>query len=279
MTPTLIVLVLMAGWPLARTFWFSLTDANLTSYDEAQYIGFENFKTLLHEDDWWTSVRNTVRFSVVSVALETVLGMIIALALNAQFKGRGLLRAAVLVPWAIPTIVSAQMWSWMFHDMYGVINDVLRRLHLISEPVAWTADPTLSVFAVIAVDVWKTTPFMALLILAALQQLPADCYEAARIDGAGPVRVFFRITLPLVRGPLLVAVIFRALDAMRVFDLFYVLTNNSNESMSMAVYARQKIFGEQQMGMGAAASAALFAIIALMTAGYLVLMRRGLEEG
>jgi trehalose/maltose transport system permease protein len=278
--PTLVVLALVAGWPLARTLWFGLTDARLdtVTLGEVRFIGLDNFRALWEDPSWWQSVWVTLRFTAISVALETVLGLVIAMALNARFRGRGVLRAAVLVPWAIPTIVSARMWSWMFHDVYGVINDVLLRLGLISEPVAWTADPALSILAVIAVDVWKTTPFMALLILAALQQLPQEVYEAAKIDGAGPVRVFFRVTLPLIRGPLMVAVIFRVLDAMRVFDLFYILTNNSSESMSMAVYSRQQMFDFQEVGMGAAASSALFMIIALITVAYLVLMRRGLQE-
>jgi len=276
--PTLVVLLLVAGWPLGRTIWFSLTDARLDALEDAKFTGLDNFRALFEDPNWRSAVWVTLRFSAISVTLETVLGMIIALALNVKFRGQGLLRAAVLVPWAIPTIVSAKMWGWMLHDVYGVVNHVLLKLHLIAQPLAWTADPFLSIIAVIAVDVWKTTPFMALLILAGLQQLPQDCYEAARLDGAGPLRVFFRITLPLLRGPLLVAIIFRVLDAMRVFDLFYVLTNNSNESMSMAVYARQQMFDFQEIGMGAAASTALFAIIALMTVAYLVLMRGSLEE-
>jgi len=276
--PTLLVLMLVAGWPLARTLWFSFTDARLDALEDAHFTGLDNFRALAEDPNWWRAVWVTVRFSAISVALETGLGMIFALALNVRFRGQGWLRAAVLVPWAIPTIVSAKMWGWMLHDVYGVINHVLLKLHLIPGPLAWTADSVLSVISVIAVDVWKTTPFMALLILAGLQQLPQDCYEAARLDGAGPLRVFFRITLPLLRGPLLVAVVFRALDAMRVFDLFYVLTNNSNESMSMAVYARQQMFDFQEIGMGAAASTALFSIIALMTVAYLLVIRGSLEE-
>lgn len=277
--PTLVVLAGVAGWPLLRTFWFAFTDANLSDLEAAQYVGVDNFILVMEDPTWWRSVWNTFRFTGVSVALETVLGMIIALTLNTRFPGRGIMRAAVLVPWAIPTVVSARMWGWMFHDVYGVINAMLLSVGLISQPMAWTADPELSMAAIIAVDVWKTTPFMALLLLAALQMLPEEIYEAAKLDGANRVRVFFQITLPLIRGPMLVAIIFRVLDALRVFDLFYVLTTNSSESMSMAVYARQQMFEFQDLGLGAAAASLLFAVIALFTVAYLSLARVTAEEG
>jgi trehalose/maltose transport system permease protein len=273
MLPTLIAMGLVAGWPLARTFWFAFTDANLTDMAAAQFVGLASLQSVLEDPDWWTTVWTTFRFALVSVSLETVLGLIIALALNAKFPGRALLRAAVLVPWAIPTVVSARMWAWMFNDIYGVINAMFLWLGLISEPLAWTAEPNLSFAAVVAVDVWKTTPFMALLILAALQMLPGDIYEAAKIDGAGPIRVFFQVTLPLLKGPLMVAIIFRMLDALRVFDIFFVLTGGSTDTMPMAGYARQRMFEYQEIGVGSASAALLFVIIALFTAVYMVVGR------
>ncbi len=273
----LVVLALVAGWPLLRTIWFGFTDARLDDMAAAEFIGLGNFVLLVEDETWWRAVRNTVWFTVVSVSLETVLGMIIALVLNARFAGRGLMRAAVLIPWAIPTIVSAKMWGWMYHDQFGVVNDVLLALGVIAEPVAWTADPGLAIYAVIAVDVWKTTPFMALLLLAGLQMLPAECYESARVDGVHPVKVFFRITLPLIKPALMVAVIFRALDALRVFDLIYVLTSNSEDTMSMSVYARQQLVDFQDVGFGSAASTMLFMIIAAFTVLYLVAGRISLD--
>ena len=276
-SPMLVVLALVAGWPLLRTIWFAFTDARLDDMAAAEFIGLGNFVLLAEDETWWRAVRNTVWFTVVSVSLETVLGMIIALVLNARFAGRGLMRAAVLIPWAIPTIVSAKMWGWMYHDQFGVVNDVLLALGVIAEPVAWTADPGLAIYAVIAVDVWKTTPFMALLLLAGLQMLPAECYESARVDGVHPVKVFFRITLPLIKPALMVAVIFRALDALRVFDLIYVLTSNSEDTMSMSVYARQQLVDFQEVGFGSAASTMLFMIIAAFTVLYLVAGRISLD--
>lgn len=264
--PMLLVLAAVAGWPLLRTIYFAFTDARLSTLEAHKLVWLENFATLAVDAEWWRAVWNTVLFTVISVALETVLGLVIALTLNAHLPGRGLLRAAVLVPWAIPTVVSAQMWNWMFNDLYGVLNAMLLALGVIDAPRAWTADPSLALFAVIAVDVWKTTPFMALLTLAALQLLPAELYEAARIDGASPFHVFWRITLPLIRPALTVAVVFRTLDALRVFDLPYVLTGNSRYTASMAVFARQRLVDFQDVGYGSAASTFLFLIIAVFTA-------------
>jgi trehalose/maltose transport system permease protein len=227
---------------------------------------------------WWRSVWNTVVFSVVSVFFEMVLGIIIALVLNANLPGRGVLRAAVLIPWAIPTIVSAQMWGWMLNDQYGVFNEILISWGWIEERVAFTAERALALPAVIAVDVWKTTPFMALLVLAALQLLPGEVYEAAKVDGIHPVRAFFRITLPLIRPALMVAVIFRALDALRIFDLIYVLTSGSRDTMSMSVYARQNLVDFQDVGYGSALSTALFIIIAGFTVIYIALGRVNLGQ-
>ncbi|QRM27865.1 sugar ABC transporter permease [Microvirga sp. VF16] len=270
--PSLIAVALIAGWPLARTIWFSFTDADLNNLSDYEFIGFENYLAnydsewlgLLTDPDWWHSVWNTVWFTLVSVSIETVLGIIVALILNATFPGRGLMRAVILIPWAIPTVVSARMWNWMLHDQFGVINDMLLRFGLIAAPISWTANPDTALWTVVMVDVWKTTPFMALLILAALQMLPGDIYEAAKVDGIHPVRVFFRVTLPLIKPALIVAIIFRALDALRVFDLIYVLTANSRDTMSMSVYARQQLVDFQEVGLGSAASTLIFLIIALL---------------
>jgi trehalose/maltose transport system permease protein len=276
--PMLLVLAAVAGWPLLRTIWFAFTDANLSDLSLAQFIGFANFEYLLTDPDWWVAVRNTMVFTICSVTIETILGLGIALALNAHFQGRGLLRAAVLIPWAIPTVVSAQMWSWMFNDVFGIINVILMNLGLINQPIAWTASPDTALAAVIIVDVWKTTPFMALLILAGLQMLPSECYEAAKVDGVHPLRVFWKITLPLLKPALLVAIIFRALDALRIFDLIYVMTGNNKSTMSMSVYARQQLVDFQDVGFGSAAATMLFVSIAVITAVYLTAARVGRED-
>lgn len=277
--PMLVVLAGVAGWPLFRTVFFSFTDATLATLDGFQGVGLDNYLWLVRDPVWWRAVWNTLVFTVVSVGIETALGLGIALILNAHLPGRGLLRAAVLIPWAIPTVVSAQMWGWMFHDLYGVVNAILMGLGLIAEPRAWTADPDLAMPVVIAVDVWKSTPFMALLILAALQMLPRDLYEAARVDGVHPVKVFVRITLPLIRPALMVAVLFRTLDALRVFDLMYVLTGNSRSTMSMSVYARQYLIDFQDVGYGSAAATLLVLVLAAATVLAVTLGRVRVDAG
>lgn len=283
--PLLAVLLLVAAWPLARSIWFSLTDADLFALDRAQFIGLENYLVrvdgewygILTDPQWWLAVENTLYFAVVSVGIETLLGLVIALVLHQGFRGRGLVRAAILIPWAIPTIVSAQMWGWMLNDQFGMLNDLLLRLGMIEQGIAWTADPDYVMKAVILVDVWKTTPFMALLILAALQLLPRDCYEAARVDGVHPLRVFWQVTLPLIRPALMVAVIFRLLDALRMFDLVYVLTPNAQQTAMMSTFARQQLVDFQQVGYGSAATTLMFFLIGLLTIAYIMLGRLRLD--
>ena len=280
--PMLAALLLVAGWPLMRSIWFSFTDAKLNTLYSAEWIGFGNYlrwqtlssgairwRGVLADPDWWNAVWNTMRFAAVSVSLEAVLGMLVALVLNAEFKGRGIVRAAILIPWAIPTIVSAKMWQWMLNDQFGIINDVLIRLGLISQKIAWTASADTAMTAVLIVDIWKTTPFMALLILAGLQMIPRDIYEAAKVDGIHPVKVFFRVTLPLVRPALMVAIIFRVLDAMRIFDLIYVLTPNSKATKTMSVLAQENLFQFDNFAEGSTQSTLLFVIILVLTTLYI----------
>ena len=292
LAPTFLVLALVAGWPLIRTIYFSFTNASLTNLSGAEFVGFANYlswvtlksgrtiyRGLLADPAWWNAVWNTLKFTVLSVSIETALGLVVALVLNAQFPGRGLVRAAILIPWAIPTIVSAKMWAWMLNDQFGILNDMLLGLGLIGEKIAWTASPDTAMIAVLIVDVWKTTPFMALLILAGLQMVPGDIYEAARIDGVHPVRIFWRVTLPLIRPALMVAVIFRMLDALRIFDLIYVLTPNNAQTKTMSVMARENLFDFDKFAYGAAASTMLFLIIATITILYMWLGRLNLSGG
>ncbi len=286
LAPTLIVLAMVAGWPLGRTIWFSFTDATLETIGESSYnmVGLTNYfgkygvfnfgaADGFWSTDWGFAIKNTFSFAIVSVILETILGVVIALVMNAEFKGRAFVRAAVLVPWAIPTIVSAKMWAWIMHDQFGVLNAMLKSWGIIDANIAWTADPAYALWSVVLVDVWKTTPFMALLTLAALQMLPKDCYEAAYVDGIHPVKVFFKVTLPLIWPALMVAVIFRLLDALRVFDLIYVMTSNSVDTISMSGFVRREIVDNNYVGLGSAASTVLFLIIAACTLVYLKVSR------
>ncbi|MFM1948725.1 MAG: Trehalose transport system permease protein SugA [Pseudomonadota bacterium] len=290
LAPMVLLMLVVAVWPLARSIWFSFTDININDISAAEFVGWENYfgeyglffnpndEGGFWAGDWGVSMRNTFSFAVVSVILETLTGLGVALLLNQEFKGRALVRTAVLVPWAIPTIVSAKMWGWMLNDQFGVLNNYLMALGLISQKVAWTAEPAYALWTVVLVDVWKTTPFMALLILAALQTVPKDCYEAARVDGVHPLRVFWRITLPLIRQPLMVAVVFRLLDSLRVFDLIYVLTANGSTTISMSGFVRREMVEYGNMGYGSAASTSLFLIILLTAIVFLKLARVKLSE-
>jgi trehalose/maltose transport system permease protein len=285
-----LLMLVVAVWPLARSIWFSFTDININDISAFQFVGLENYmgdyglffnpneEGGFWSGDWGISIRNTFSFALVSVILETLTGLGVALLLNQEFKGRGLVRTAVLVPWAIPTIVSAKMWGWMLNDQFGVINTYLMGLGVISQKIAWTAEPAYALWTVVLVDVWKTTPFMALLILAALQTVPKDCYEAARVDGVHPLRVFWKITLPLIRQPLLVAVVFRLLDSLRVFDLIYVLTANGSTTISMSGFVRREMVEYGNMGYGSAASTSLFLIILLTAIIFLKLARVKMSE-
>jgi trehalose/maltose transport system permease protein len=290
--PMIAALALVAAWPLLRTIYFSFTDTSLNNLAGGEWVGFDNYlniRTLssgrvvyrgtLVDPAWWNAVWNTFRFAIVSVSIETVLGLMVALVLNAEFKGRGLVRAAILIPWAIPTIVSAKLWAWMFNDQFGIINDMLLNLGIISQKIAWTANVDTAMFAVLLVDIWKTTPFMALLCLAGLQMIPRDMYEAAKIDGIHPVKVFFKVTLPLVKPALMVAVIFRLLDALRIFDLIYVLTPNSSATKTMSIISRENLIDFDNFAYGSAQSTLLFLIIAVSVILYIWLGRVDLGGG
>ncbi len=269
LAPTLAALAAVGLWPLSRTVWLSLTDARLGQTGLARFVGLDNYRLLIGDSEWWNAVWNTLVFAMGSVTIETVLGIVFALVMNARFRGQALVRAAILVPWAIPLVVSGKMWAWMYNDLYGVVNAALIGTGVISAPIAWLADADLAMAAIIATDVWKTTPFMALLILAALQMVPNDVYEAARLDGVSSVRVFFRITLPLIRPVLLVAVIFRTLDALRIFDLVYIMTSNSRQTATMSIFARRELVEFADVGYGSAASVLIFLIVGAVTLVYL----------
>lgn len=210
--------------------------------------------------DFIKSVWNTLLFTIFSVFFETILGLIVALVVNSEFKGRGAMRAVMLVPWAVITVVSARMWEWMFEPTRaGLFNMLGDRFGLIDGSFAFLSDTSLQLPAIIAVDVWKTTPFMALLILAGLQLVPNELYEAAEMDGASKLRQFFDITLPLLKPSLAVALIFRTLDALRVFDVFQVML--SQKRYSMASFNYFQLISARQMGMASAIGVIIFIII------------------
>jgi len=266
MSPTIAVIIFVAAYPLGRTFYDSFTDASFGAA-ATHFIGWTNYYNLIHDTPFWNSVKETFKFTILTVVLEFVLGMIIALVVNSNFRGRGAMRAAMLVPWAIITVVNAQMWKLMYNDTYGVFNDFLQKIHVVSSPVAFTVSHPLA--SVVAIDVWKTTPFVALLLLAGLQVIPSDVYEAANVDGASKWQQYWRITLPLLVPAILVTLIFRTMDALRVFDVFYVLFGSRPDTETMAIYDYQNIVPFGLVGYGAAISVAIFIILGIVITIYI----------
>jgi trehalose/maltose transport system permease protein len=274
LAPALAVVGFVAMYPLGKTIYQSFTNQEfLAGITPTKWVGLHNYRVLWHDTFFRNSVVETVKFTAITVSFEFVLGLIIALVVSSSFKGRGLMRAVMLVPWAIPTVVAAQMWKWMLDDVFGVVNDLGLRLHLISHSHAWISDPATALASVCAVDIWKTTPFVALLLLAGLQVIPGDLYEAASVDGASKLQQFWRITLPLLRPAILVTLIFRTLDALRVFDVFYVFFGQRPDTQTMAIYNQGTIIGDGHVGYGAAISVAIFLIISLFVVIYVTFMR------
>ncbi|MGI9048848.1 MAG: carbohydrate ABC transporter permease [Rubrobacteraceae bacterium] len=251
--PSLVIILIVALIPIVSSVWLSLHQATIVQ--TGAFVGLQNYITVFQDSSFLSGFKNTLIFTVVSVFFEFIIGLAIALAINRAFRGRGLVRAAVLVPWAFPTVISAAMWRLMFQDQVGIINYVANTLGLINQPIL--SNNTLLLIAAILVDVWKTTPFMALLLLAGLQTIPGDVYEAARVDGANILQRFFQITLPLLKPTILVAVLFRTLDSYRVFDLFWVLSNRQLESLSTYVYEGVRIT-QLQFATGNAAAVFIF---------------------
>jgi trehalose/maltose transport system permease protein len=273
--PSLLIIMLVAFFPVLYGIVLSLTDSTVTAF--GSFVGVENYVEMFQNPDFLVGFVNTVIFTVVSVSLEFIIGLGIALAVNRAFRGRGLVRAAILVPWAFPTVISAVMWRLMFQDRIGIIQYVASTIGIVSEPIL--ADRTLLLIAAILVDVWKTTPFMALLLLAGLQVIPGDVYEAARVDGANVYQRFFQITLPLLKGAILVAVLFRTLDSYRVYDLFYAMGQRELESLSTFVYEGVRI-SQLQFAQGNAAAVFIFVTAFLIALFFIKVlgMRTSAEE-
>lgn len=271
--PSLIVVIGVAFYPLASTIYATFFDARLGSSRAWEYVGLENYTRLLSSSQWWEAVWATVKFTIASVFFELVLGLGIAIVVNSKFPGRGVMRTAMLVPWAIPTAISSQMWKWMYHDVFGVVNDFFTRIvPILPQKIAWIANAQTALWALVAVDVWKTTPFMALLLLAGLQLIPGDVYEAASVDGATGWRQFTKITLPMLRPAIVVALIFRTLDALRVFDLVWIMTGGAFATETMASMNQRNLIQFQQLGYGSTISVAIFAVIAIFVVFYVTVI-------
>lgn len=271
LAPALAALAAVAVFPLIWTVWESLHRHDLRlPWLGRPFAGFGNYAELAGDARFWEALAHTAVFTAVTVALELAFGLALALALDQIVRGRGLLRAAVLVPWAIPTVVAALLWRFLFDSQAGIVNPLLVRAGLLEEPVAWMAGAVTAWVPVILADVWKTTPFVALLLLAGLQTIDRSLYESAAVDGAGGFRQLTAITLPLLRPALLVALLFRTLDAFRVFDLVYVITGGGpgTATETLALYTFSTLFSNLRFGYGAALSVVVFAVVFLLALAY-----------
>ena len=255
--PALFIILVVAFYPVAYSVYLSFFEATINNV--GSFVGLQNYVRMFASPEFVEGLTNTVMFTVASVSLEFIFGLAIALAINRVFRGRGLVRAAVLVPWAFPTVISAVMWRLMLQDQVGIINYAANALGVIQGPIL--SDHTLLMVAAILVDVWKTTPFMTLLLLAGLQTIPEDLYEAARIDGANAVQRFTQITLPLLKPAILVAVLFRTLDSWRVYDLFWAMSNRELESLSTFVYKAVRV---SQLNFPVGNAAAVFVFLSAL---------------
>jgi ABC-type sugar transport system permease subunit len=264
--PTIIIIALVAVYPIIDSIRLSLLD-NPLIVSGAAFVGLRNYMQVIGDPAFKNSVGITITFSVVSVALETLVGFAVALLMNQMFPGRGLVRTAILIPFAFPTIVSGQIWLLMFNAQNGVLTYLMQATHLLAPGDSLLRTPSGLVTASIIIDVWKTTPFMALLLLAGLQVIPNELYEAAGVDGSSRWQKFWTITLPMLRNALLIALMFRLLDALRAFDLFYILTGGGREVQTMALYSYANMFQGTTFDFapGVAAAVILFIICAVVS--------------
>ena len=270
--PAIVTILLIAVIPLAQTIGDSLFQINLKFENAPRpFVGLDNYGKVLSDESWFNALSVTGLVVVASVAVELVLGMLIALLINRSFRGRGIVRAAVLVPWALTTVVSAKMWAWIYDGQYGVFNDLLMRLGLIDQPIIFLVRPELTIWAMIAAEIWKTTPFMALLLLAGLQLIPTELYEASALDGASRWQAFWRVTLPMLKPTILVALLFRTIDAVRMFDLPRVLTNGGpgKSTETVVLYTYNTFFTSLNFGYGSTLAVMIFLIVVLVSFIYI----------
>lgn len=261
--PAMVLLLLVFGYPIVRAFWLSLFTKNLGTQLQPVFSGLDNYGRMMGDGRFWQSFLVTTIFTSASVISELILGLIIALVLNQQFFGRGLVRTTAILPWALPTALIGLAWAWIFNDQYGIANDILLRLGFIKTGINWLGDPTLAMIAVVVADVWKTTPFISILLLAGLQSISADLYEAHSIDGATPWQSFTQITLPLLIPQILIAVLFRFAQAFGIFDLISVMTGGgpggATEVVSLYIYST--IMRYLDFGYGAALVVVTFLLL------------------
>lgn len=273
-SPALLIMLAVTVYPLLSSLYISFLQWNLKRPQEGHpFTWFSNYSYVLGDSRFWESLRITAMFAGMAVTLEIVLGFLIALMLNREFRGRTIVRMLSLLPWAIPSIVNGIMWKWILNPRYGALNGLLLQLNIIHSPrdyITWLGDPLLALVMVVIADVWKETPFIMLLFLAALQTIPKDLYEAARVDGASPLRLVFSVTLPLISPTLFVALALRTIWALKSFDLIYTLTAGGPSAGTSVIgyYTYVESFVSLNLGRGAAAAYIMTIIVMVLVILY-----------
>jgi multiple sugar transport system permease protein len=266
LTPAFLFVACLAVSPIVRVVWLSFYTQNLGTELQPRFSGISNYVRLVNDGHYLAALQVTAVFTAIAVSVELLLGLGMALLLNETFRGRSLARAAALVPWALPTAVLALAWKWVFNDQYGVFNDLLLRLHLIDHSIAWLGRPGTAMFSLILADVWKTSPFMTIILLAGLQNIPHQLYEAGQIDGAGPLRGFRMITLPLLVPSIALAVLFRTIQSFGIFDLPFVMTGGGpgGATETVAIYTYNTYLRYLDFGYGSAMMVGTTLVMALI---------------
>lgn len=258
--PAVIAMLLVTAYPIVYAVVLSFQDLDLRFPEEGGFVGLDNYKTVLSSSLWWTDLFNTAFITVITVAIELALGMAIALVMYRAIFGRGAIRAAVLIPYGIVTVVAAFSWQFAFDPATGFVNN----LPLIADDKAWFGDRFSSFAVIIMAEVWKTTPFMALLLLAGLTTIDDGLYEAAKVDGANAWQRFWRITLPLMKPAILVALLFRTLDSFRVFDTIFIMTRGAQDTESVSILGYNQLISRLNLGLGSAVSVLIFICVLLI---------------
>ncbi|GAB5375387.1 MAG: sugar ABC transporter permease [Acuticoccus sp.] len=274
-TPTILVIVLILVYPVIQSVVLSFGQSSIDGSGGYTFVGLDHYAKLLSTERFWNALGVTLTFTALSIPLELCLGIGLALILNESFRGKGLARLAVLFPWALPTALNTLMWRWMYNTDFGLFNAVALQSGIADRPINWLGDSTLAMMSMVTVAVWKTSSFMALIILAGLQSIPRDLYEAGRMDGMSRWQEFREITLPLLKGPILVALVIRSMDALRTFELPYNLTDGGpvTATESLSLYAYKVIFDFIDFNFGAAVVVVQFLVIFAMSLIYIIALR------
>ncbi|MEU6411975.1 sugar ABC transporter permease [Microbispora sp. NPDC046933] len=275
LAPAMVVVFGVVLYPMGRTLVLSLVDATSALQTEFTFSGLSNYTALLSNSEFWATVWRTAVFTVFSTAVELVVGLLLAQFLNQRIRGQWFFRSLVVLAWALPTIVSANMWRWILHPEYGALNGLLMHLGLLDSYKDWIGGPTQALFVVALVDAWKTTPLVAILLLASMQTIGDDVYEAAAMDGAGAVRRFLSITIPMLKPAIAVVLVLRTIEAFKVFDIIYIMTRGGPDSgtTTIAFYTYLQAFSNQEFSLGSAAAYLTVLFIFVLSLVYLRMLR------